>query len=448
MNKTLSYIASAVGGTLSKGANKDRIVNGFYSDSRTPAADKMFLAIRGERFDGNDFVKNLVSQGYAALTDAPKNLNLGGDVILVNNVTKALQDLACFYRDTELKSTPVVGITGSVGKTTTKDMVSKALSAGLKVYKTEGNFNSQIGLPQTVLAADSGYDCAVVELGMSYKGEMERISRCAKPNISIITNIGYSHIENLGSREAIRDEKLKIAAFSGNDSVLLLNGDEPLLRDINKDCYGTCYYVSASDTSCHCYATDICETENGISFVAVIFGNSISVNLNVIGRHYVINTLFALCASYLLGVNLNAAAESLASYKSDGKRQHIYQKNGHTVISDCYNASPESMLAALSVLNTAKNRRIAVLGDMLELGECSVSLHQKVGEYTNNTTDVLITYGDMAIQIANGSKVKEIYSFPQDQRQELLEFLNGFIKETDTVLYKASNGMKLSELIV
>ncbi len=448
MNKSLSYVASAVGGTLSKTANKDRIIKGFYSDSRTPSADKMFLAIRGERFNGNDFVKNLVSQGYAALTDEPNNLCIDGDVILVNNVTKALQDLACFYRDTELSSIPVIGITGSVGKTTTKDMVSKSLSGELKVYKTEGNFNSQIGLPQTVLAADNSYDCAVVELGMSYKGEMERISRCAKPNISIITNIGYSHIENLGSREAIREEKLKIAAFSGAESVLLLNGDEPLLKEIDQNRYGKCYYVSVSDTTCQCYAKNIVETENGVSFNAVIFGNDVDVKLNVIGKHFVINSLFALAAAHLLGLNLNIAAKSLSSYQSDGKRQHIYHKDGHTVISDCYNASPESMEAALSVLNTAKNRRVAVLGDMLELGECSVSLHQRVGEYTNKTTDVLITYGDMAKHIADASNVKEIYCFSQDQRQELLKFLTAFIKENDTVLYKASNGMKLSEMIV
>ncbi len=447
MNKTLAYIASAVGGKLSAAANGDRVINGFFSDSRTPSEDKLFLAIRGERVDGNSYVKELASQGFAAITDREDNLSLKGDIILVDDVRNALQLLARHYRLNDIKDLPVVGITGSVGKTTTKDMITQALSCGLKVYKTLGNFNSQIGLPQTVLGIDEGFDCAVVELGMSFKGEMERISRCALPDISVITNIGYSHIENLGSREAIRDEKLKITQYSSNGSVLLLNGDEPLLKNIDIP-DRTLYYVSVSDNTAHCFASDITVTDNGVSFKANIFGKSVTVELNVKGKHFVINSLFALATASLLGLDLSSAAIALSAYESDGKRQHIYQLNGHTVISDCYNASPESMEAALSVLSSYNGRRIAVLGDMLELGEQSRTLHERVGEYTSSSADVLVTYGEMAKYIASSSSVKEIYSYNEPQRQELQEFLKGFVKEGDVVLYKASNGMNLSALIV
>ncbi len=246
MLMSLASIASAINGKLSVGANGIREVDGFYTDSRNATEDKLFLALRGERVDGNSFVPALVSKGCAVMTDDEYNLSLNGDVIYVDDVRSALQRLARYYRETVIASVPVVGITGSVGKTTTKDMVALALSAKLNVHKTQGNFNSQVGLPQTVLATSENVDCAVVELGMSMKGEMERIAKCAMPDISIITNVGYSHIENLGTREAIRDEKLKIAEFSKKNAILILNGDEPLLRDLELTDRQQ-YFVSVND---------------------------------------------------------------------------------------------------------------------------------------------------------------------------------------------------------
>ncbi len=447
MNLTLEYISNVCGGKLSPSADKNRIVRAFYTDSRSPAEDKLFLALRGERVDGNAFVPSLLEKGFCAMTDRVENLSLKGDCILVDDVRTSLQMLAKHYRENELKSIPFVGITGSVGKTTTKDMVALALSSSLSVHKTAGNFNSQIGLPQTVLACPRDSECAVVELGMSMPGEMERISRCAKPDISIVTNIGHSHIEYLGSREAIRDEKLKIALFSDDNSCLLLNGDEPLLRTV--DC-GTkkVYYVSVEDSACDCYAENIKESLSQLSFDAVIFGNKYNVKLDVCGKHFVINSLFALATAHLLRIDVKKAAASLSEYKSDGRRQYVYESNGHTVISDCYNASPESMNAALSVLKVSKGRRIAVLGDMLELGPETVNLHKLVGGYTLSSVDVLVTYGELAKYIAEGSDVNEKYVFEIDEREELKAFLTQLVRENDTVLYKASNGMNLGQLIV
>ncbi len=446
MEFTLKYIAD-ICGSLSSSADPQRIVNGFFTDSRTPETSKLFLALRGERVDGNSFVPELIAKGCAVMTDREENLLCGGDVIYVADVRAALQALAEHYRLNEIADIFVVGITGSVGKTTTKDMVALALSSNLSVHKTAGNANSQIGLPQTVLATPRDSGCAVVELGMSEKGEMERIARSARPDISIVTNIGYSHIENLGTREAIRDEKLKIASCSKEDCVLILNGEEPLLREYSYGKKRVCF-VSYSDQTCHCFAQDIKETEFGVRFTAVIYGVSVNVCLNVRGKHFVINALFALATAYHLGLDIEACAKTLAEYESDGKRQYIYQSNGHTVISDCYNASPESMEAALSVLKTAKGRRIAVLGDMLELGEESERLHRQVGEYVNGCADVLVTYGEMSRCIASEVKNIEVYSFSLDESDSLLSFLKELVVEGDTVLYKASNGIRLGRFIV
>lgn len=447
MKLSLEYIANAVGGKLSDTADANRTVSAFFTDSRVPEQDKMFLALRGERVDGNDFVKKLVSDGFCVITDRADNANLVGDVIYVPDVRAALQALSKFYRDNELNNVAIVGITGSVGKTTTKDMVALAVSSSLKTHKTLGNSNSQIGLPQTLLATPLDSECAIVELGMSMRGEMERIAKCASPDISVITNIGYSHIENLGSREAIRDEKLKIAAYSSPSSRFILNGDEPLLRSLEVKKERVCF-VSVEDSSCDCFAENITETDGTLSFVANIYGKKYPVTLSLVGRHYVINSLFALAVAYHLGIDVMSAAQKLSEYQSDGKRLYIYERDGHTVISDCYNASPESMSAALSVLKVAKGRRIAVLGDMLELGNESPNLHASVGREVDTTADVLVTYGTLAEYIASASNVKEKYSFKKEDSLELKCFLQAYIKEGDTVLYKASNGMNLGRVIV
>lgn len=447
MEFSLEYISENCGGRLSSSADKKRTFNGFFTDSRVPDDKKLFLALRGERVDGNSFVPELIGKGCAAITDREVLIDVDGDCIFVPDVREALQRFAQSYRKNELKDIPFVGITGSVGKTTTKDMIALALSSSLSVHKTLGNSNSQIGLPQTVLATPKDVECAVVELGMSMPGEMEKIARCAMPDISVITNIGYSHIENLGTREAIRDEKLKIAIASKKGSTLILNGDEPLLREKDYSENKACF-VSVTDTSCECYARDIVEANSGVSFIANVFGSEYGVSLSVVGKHFVINSLFALATAHCLGISVENAARALSDYKSDGKRQYVYETNGHTVISDCYNASPESMEAALSVLSTYKARRIAVLGDMLELGNESEELHKRVGEYVKSSVDVLITYGEQARLIASSAEGIEVYSFNKEENEKLHEFLVSFIKDGDAVLYKASNGMNLGRFIV
>ncbi|MBP5156217.1 MAG: UDP-N-acetylmuramoyl-tripeptide--D-alanyl-D-alanine ligase, partial [Clostridia bacterium] len=260
------------------------------------------------------------------------------------------------------------------------------------------------------------------------------------------TNIGSSHIENLGTREAIRDEKLKIAKFSKPGSVLLLNGDEPLLRGIDPGDKKV-YYVSYNDRSASCYASGVTLEQEGTCFTAHIMGGEYRVRLNQPGVHLVTNALFALACARLLGLDPASAAQALSQYKSDGKRQFIYDSNGHTVISDCYNAAPESVRAALSVLASRKGRKVAVLGDMLELGESSPALHRSLSEDIEKCADVLITYGELAKNYA-ADFTKETRSFRSDDPESLKAFLQSFIRPGDTVLYKASNGIKLYECIV
>lgn len=445
MNYTLKEISAICGGELFRPEDGDLAVNSIFSDSRNAVENGLFIALKGEKTDGNRYISGVTGSGACALCDNREYFS--ARCVLVPDVRTALQTLAKRYRETMLADLPLVGVTGSVGKTTTKDMIACALSSSLNVHKTQGNANSQIGLPTTVLDCDKDTaQAAVVELGMSYKGEMERISRAASPDICVITNIGSSHIENLGTREAIRDEKLKIAMFSKPGSILLLNGDEPLLRGIDPGDKKV-YYVSYKDTSASCYASEVTLDQEGTRFIAHITGAECPVRLNQPGVHLVTNALFALACAKLLGLPLAPAAEALSQYKSDGKRQFIYDSNGHTVISDCYNAAPESVRAALSVLATRKGRKVAVLGDMLELGENSPALHRALSKETENCADVLITYGELAKNYA-ADFTKETYSFPSGEPETLKAFLKSFIRPGDAVLYKASNGIKLFECII
>ena len=446
MKKELFKISNDCLGILHPDSDRCRMTDGIYTDSRQFDSKKLFAAIRGETVDGNSFAQNISERGGCALIDREECFFK--NCILVPDVREALRRLASVYRTNELKNVKTVGITGSVGKTTTKDMVALAVSSSLKVHKTKGNANSQIGLPITVLDTDEDDDVSVLELGMSYKGEMDRIAKIAMPDISVITNIGHSHIENLGSREAIRDEKVKICAYSEKGSYLILNGDEPLLREISaKD--RKIIYVSLNDHSADCFASDIKNSENGVSFTANAFSQKIKIELSVIGKHFILNSLFALAVCHILGIDLQKAAEALSGYTSDGKRQYVYDIDGHKVISDCYNASPESMEAAISVLSDiSSDRKIAVLGDMLELGENSPMYHREVGKYLRGKADVLITYGKLAKEYKTLSDIKETYSFDEGCLDELKEFLKSFVRSGDAVLYKASNGMKLFNAIV
>lgn len=448
MKLTLGEIEEITNGRVTSDTDKNSIAKSVFTDSREADNFKygLFAAIKGEHADGHNFVSEVIENGCFALIDDSRYFIK--NTILTSDTRDALQTLAECYRTQKLCDTKIIAVTGSVGKTSTKDMVALALGSELKTSKTQGNKNSQTGLPLSILETEQKTEAAVIELGMSEPGEITKLSKISKPDIAIITNIGYSHIEALGSRENICAEKLAAADYMPKCGILILNGDEPLLKKNNRYSQRK-IYCSVKSKENDCYAEDITELNGETSFTANILGEKTPVLLKTVGIHNVSNALFALTAASLLGVNLKKAAESLQNYASTGLRQKIYTKNGYTIIADCYNASPESMSAALSVLGKCKGRKIAVLGDMLELGSFAPSLHEKVGESVlANHVNILITFGSFAKHIAKPVIGKiNVYSFNDGEYDKAAELLKSILMPEDTVLYKASNRMKLQNII-
>ncbi|HAN20339.1 MAG: hypothetical protein A2Y15_03965 [Clostridiales bacterium GWF2_36_10] len=445
---TLGEIENAVCGKTTASTDKSNIVSSIFTDSREVNSNKngLFAAIKGEHIDAHSFVDEVTANGCFSLVE-DSNYFID-NTILVDSTKNSLLELASWYRKEKLSNTKIIAVTGSVGKTSTKDMVALAVGAGLKVNKTKGNKNSLIGLPLSIMETETDKDVAVLEVGISEPNEMTKLSKASQPNIAIITNIGYSHIEALGSRENICTEKLAVADYMPNDGMLILNGDEPLFKKKDKHPQKK-IYCSIKNTESDCFSTNIKEFDGQTYFTSHIFGKSVSVTLNTLGLHNVSNALFALTAASLLGVDLIKATEALSKFEASGLRQKIYKKDGYTIIADCYNASPESMVAALSVLGEQKGKKIAVLGDMLELGSFAHMLHEKVGQSVlENRIDILITFGSLSKSIAIPVLGKiEVYSFEEDEYDKAADFLRSILTTGDYVLYKASNRMKLQKII-
>ncbi len=422
-----------------------------FSDSRKIIKDGVFFAIKGENFDGNDFAAKAVESGAAlAITERAAE---GVPCIVVENTRKALLDLAAYFR---MKFKPiVVGLTGSVGKTTTKEMTALALSSRYRVYKTERNHNNEIGLPFTLFGLNSSCEAAVIEMGMSDFGEIERLSKTTRPTACLITNIGSAHMEKLGSQEGILKAKLEILEGAESGAPLFINGDDPLLIPLKEKLSGIrpviTYGIENKDADFR--AADISLDRGKISFGIERNGAEICrVTLFCIGRHNIYNALAAVSTAVTMGCEPKAAAEALMRYKPDGFRQHIQPMGEQTVISDCYNASPSSMKAAIDALCDAapkgSGRRVAVLGDMLELGEKSPEMHEEIGEYlVSKGVDVLVCYGKLAKYIAGRADELGLHAGCSDDKNMVISALKQKLMPGDTVLFKASRGMHMEEII-
>lgn len=373
---TVNEIIDAVNGKPQglRNFNANVRATDIFSDTRSAKRGGVFVAIKGEHFDGHDFALQAIRNGASfAITDHAVE-----DVpcLVVKNTRKALLDLAHYFR---MKFNPVlVGITGSVGKTTTKNMVALALSASHSVYKTEGNHNNEIGLPFTLFHLNSSCTAAVIEMGMSDFGEIEKLSRTAHPTICLITNIGYSHIEKLGSQEGILEAKLEILKGADRKAPLIINGDDPMLRKARDEyeSYRQIITYGIENKDCDYIADDIRKYDDRIYFNVYHEGKIITdVSLFCIGEHNIYNALAAVTVAAAAGADPVGAAEMLSAYQPEEMRQHIQKRGQQTLIIDCYNASPTSMKAAIDMLCDMKpkdgGRRVAVLGDMLELGEDS-----------------------------------------------------------------------------
>ncbi len=350
------------------------------TDSRKVKPGALFVAIVGARSDAHDFLDSVFESGaVAALVSRPDLKHIPGKAcILVGNTVFAAQKLAQVYRD-EL-NIPFVGITGSVGKTTTREMVAAALSTRMRTFKTKANLNSQIGVPKTILEIDKEDEIAVMELGISEAGEMSRISNLVRPQVAIVTNIGIAHIENLGTREKIRDEKFHIQDAMPEGGILILNKDDDLLakslpyQKIALQTYG------GQDSDA--YATNVHLVRGCPKFLAHIMGETVEVQLGVYGKHQISNALAALLAAKNFGADLKKAADALSEFRGFAHRQQIFEIDGFVLIDDSYNASPPSMKAAIDILSDIPvDRRVAIFADMRELGDEEVKLHREIGEY-------------------------------------------------------------------
>ena len=422
-------------------------------DSREIEEGTLFIAYKGERFDGHDYIGKAFEDGAACIVAERIPYKVKGNIILVDSTLDALHAIASKHRDDVNALT--VGITGSVGKTTTKQFIASVLSMKFKTHRTDRNFNNEIGLPLTVLKMPADTEALVLEMGMSFSGEIERLSKTAKPDIAVITNIGTSHIENLGSREGIRDAKLEIRAGLKPDGALVLSGDEPLLAGIEK-----AVYVGIENENCDYRAVNIREDAAGSCFDIVAKNGEVcrDLRVNIPGEHNVRNASFAYAVGKIAGLTDDEIAQGLLRFESVEMRQNFYDFEGKTFIEDCYNASPESMKASLSVLCRSGamrgGRKIAVLGNMLELGSYSAELHRKVGEYAAELgVDMLFCFGTDAGFIADGAVAKgldadAVKRFPDIGSVAALgDALRAELKAGDCVLFKASRGVKLERVI-
>lgn len=444
---TLYEIVKAVEGSY--GYPSTEIISSVSTDTRKITKGCVFIALRGDKFDGHDFVKQAIELGaVAAITEKPVE---GVKCIIVDNTKKALADLARYYRS---RFNPIlVGVTGSVGKTTTKEMIALVLSGKYLTLKTEGNFNNEIGLPHTLLNLTSEHEAAVIEMGMSDFGEISMLSQISRPSIAVITNIGYSHIENLGSREGILKAKLEIIDGTSHDAPLILNGDDDMLANLKDEVNRDIVFYGINNPNVDVRATDI-EIKDGVTtFVITYWGKTISAKLNCVGMHNVLNALAAFSVGIMAEIEPEKIVEKLAEFIPSGLRQSIVKKGEQTIIIDCYNAAPDSMKASLAILSELSpmpgGRRIAVLGDMLELGSMSQKLHEQVGEYVfNSKTDILVCYGNDSKYIAEKAKELGLLNsrFFSD-KSETVSYLKEIIKKNDLLLFKASRGIKLEEVI-
>lgn len=448
---TIAQITEAVKGELLLGNPKDEI-SGVSTDSRKAAEGEVFFPLIGEQHDAHDFIPQAVERGCRTFVVSRTDIAWKDDrlnVIFVSDTTKALQDLAAYYLS--LFTMIKIGVTGSTGKTTTKEMLYWILSEKYKTARNIGNLNNHIGLPLTVLSMPEDTEAGVFEMGMSELGEIDLLAKLVRPDIGVITNIGISHIENLGSRENILKAKLEITGYFAPEGILVVNEDSDFLsRDSVSGDYKV---VTTGETgrSNFIISNIIDYGEEGVEFTVEHKEEMQTFRLNVPGRHNAYNGALAVAAASSCGISMAEAAKGLLKLEITDKRLNIKGKNGMKIIDDTYNASPDSMKAAIDVLTATKGfRKIAILADMFELGENSDAFHTEVGRYAGESSvDLLIAVGTQAKHIYDAAK--EILGERKVQYYETKELLMGdigsMISSGDVILLKGSRGMAMDQVV-
>ena len=408
------------------------------TDTRKIQPGSLFVCLRGERFDGHSFASQAAKLG-AVDADVPQ--------LVVTDTGKALLQLAGWYR--RRFQLPVVGLTGSVGKTTTKEFIALVLGAKYNTLKTQGNLNNEIGVPQMLFRLEDSHTAAVIEMGMNHFGEISRLTRAVAPTVGLITNIGVSHIENLGSRAGILKAKLEILVGMAPDAPLIVNMDNDMLRTVKLGDRPLLTFA-IDDQSADFTAMDIAEQGSTTTFTVHHSTFTQPVTIPTVGIHNVYNALAAMAVGYVTGVNPAAAAAALANYVPAGMRQNLVQVGGVQVIEDCYNASPDSMRAALQTLGKLPvHRRYAVLGAMLELGDYAKEAHTQVGKMAaENGIDGVLAYGADAAYIVEAAKQAGLENARLfDTKEALAQSLAQQVQPGDGVLFKGSRGMHLEDVM-
>lgn len=449
---TIREIMQAVGGKLlGQFDDLDRTVTHVFTDSRQIDAGALFIPLVGERFDGHAFINDALEGGAAGCFTARERESYlpGKFYIKVSSTQKALRDLARYYK--QRFSIPFVGITGSVGKTTTKDMVAAVLSERYQVLKTEGNFNNEVGLPLTLLKLNSSHQICVLEMGMNHFGEIEYLSNIVEPQVALITNIGDSHIEYLGSRENILKAKCEIFSHMGPESFVVLNGDDDLLNTLSGQLPFEIVYCGVTPGADYRAEGISSDGERRIHCEVITPSSSFPVEIPALGDHMIYPTLMAAAVARHFGMSDEEISAGVLRFAPTKMRMNILRReNGITILDDAYNANPQSMRAAVEVLAQTKGeKKIAVLGDMFELGPLAPALHAGVGEYLGKAgIDCLVAVGELARHIyeaAVEALVPQV--FYCETKEEAKAILPQVLQPNATVLVKASRGMAFEELV-
>lgn len=452
---TIEEISQAVGDNLGRIDQRAATVRftGVSTDTRSIQPGDLFVALVGEKFDGHDFIAQAVQKGAAGVLVSKSVIpalaeNMPGAVVTVQDTLLALQQLASFHRSRY--SIPVIAVTGSNGKTTTKDMTAAVLSRKYKVLKTEANYNNEIGLPLTLLQLTPAHEAAVVEMGMRGLGEIKELAAIALPDRGIVTNVGETHLELLGSIENIAAAKSELVESIPAGGVVVLNGDNQYVRQMSERSKAKALTYGLTPDS-DIWADNINTYENRETvFTCHCLQDIFPVAVPAVGRHNVYNALAAIAMGISLGLNCQEIREGLATFQASGMRFHIEKKADYTLINDAYNASPMSMAAAIATLaEIAGGRKVAVLGDMLELGSIAEEAHRHVGELlVQHKVDIVITVGELAGNIAAAAHdggVKTVVAC--ENHAQAKEKLQKLLVSNDTILIKGSRGMKMENIV-
>ena len=456
-NMTIQSIADAVGGRLENAAKSDltKEASCVVIDSRLIEEGGVFVATKGQRVDGHSFIDQVFKKGALAVICEKAPAKAKGACIVVEDSFEALKKLAAYYRSQ--LSVKIVGIVGSVGKTSTKEMCAAVLSAHYDVLWTEGNFNNEVGVPLTIFKIRDGHEMAVIEMGISDFGEMDRLGEIVRPDIVVFTNIGPCHLEKLGDLDGVLRAKTEIIKHMSPSGTLILNGQDEKLAEVDDElaCGRKIIRFGKESKRDDVYASEIKNMGlEGSSFIANFpDGSHYEMRVSIPGYHVVENAIAAAALGFLTGLNLEEIRRGLASVEPLSGRGHIIHTSKYEIMDDCYNANPKSMCAALDILGLAAGRKVAILGDMFELGEQSDALHGEVGDYAAlSGADSLIFVGASAKFMYEHARVHEGIEIRYYPNRELLlaalsDETKDILRPGDTILVKASHSMGFSEIV-